>query len=171
MLLRRPPRPAFSYPGAGNPRVAVIHEWLRTRRPARTFRPEIPDLDLRLAEFAPEVVAAPYEVLLALGASVQPTHSVVVLSQALGARLIRRERDRLWQLYEVPAFEQVLSASGELLASECEAHDGLHILRHPACLGYPDQLDRVCGCGSAVPRVPTDTSVYERERMMAANVI
>src|SRR4051794_18308015 len=116
MLLRRPPSHNFHYPGAGNPRIAVIHEFLPARRPARTFRPELPDLIPRLAEFAPQVVAASYEVLLTLSDAVQPTHAVVVLSAAGGARLIGRERDRLWQLFEVPVFEQVLAPTGELLA-------------------------------------------------------
>lgn len=169
MLLRQPPRHSFFYPGAGNPRIAVIHESLRTRRPARSFRPELPDLDQRLTEFAPQVIAASYEALLSFGSSVQPTHAVVVLSQAGSARLIARERDRLWQLYEVPVFEQVLSSSGQLLATECEAHDGLHILAHPGLLGYPAQLDRACDCGSATPRVPADTFVCGGERAIAAS--
>ena len=168
MLFRRRRRPQFTYPGAGSPRIAVIHDTLRARRPSRSFRPEMPDLDVQLARFSPQVIAAPYEVLLALSAAVQPTHAVVVLSKPSGARLITRERDRLWSLFEVPSFEQVISDGGELLASECDAHDGLHILADPAQLGFPAQDGARCRCGSLVPRVPPDTSVYARQRAAAS---
>lgn len=32
-----------------------------------------------------------------------------------------------WRVFEAPVFEQLLGLAGELMAWECEAHDGLHI--------------------------------------------
>ncbi len=36
-------------------------------------------------------------------------------------------RDRLWTRFELPVFEQIRAWDGELLASECPAHQGLHV--------------------------------------------
>lgn len=90
-----------------------------------------------------------------------------------------QDRDLLWRAFQVPVFEQFRGYSQELLAWECEAHDGLHI--HPdnaifeaprdgellltglACEEY--SLLRVgtemngrlvttpCGCGNPSPRL------------------
>ena len=37
------------------------------------------------------------------------------------------QRERLWDAFELPVFEQLRGFEGELLASECDAHDGLHL--------------------------------------------
>jgi phenylacetate-CoA ligase len=38
------------------------------------------------------------------------------------------ERDGLWQRHGVPMFEHLVGMDGELLAWECEAHRGLHVV-------------------------------------------
>jgi hypothetical protein len=38
------------------------------------------------------------------------------------------DRDALWQRYGLPMFEHLIGMDGELLAFECETHDGLHIV-------------------------------------------
>ena len=38
------------------------------------------------------------------------------------------DRDTLWQRYGLPMFEHLIGMDGELLAFECETHDGLHIV-------------------------------------------
>lgn len=53
---------------------------------------------------------------------------------ALGDALLSPElRERLWEVFELPVFEQLRGWEGELFASECEAHDGLH-LEHAAAI-------------------------------------
>ena len=45
-----------------------------------------------------------------------------------GERMLDPElRDRLWQAFELPIFVQLRGFEGELLASECEAHEGMHL--------------------------------------------
>lgn len=77
-------------------------------------------------------------------------HAIIVFSPDFDSCLTKRERDKLWLAFGVPVFEQVLGPGNELLASECEAHDGLHLIS-----GSPQRrLDRSrCGCGSELPRV------------------
>jgi hypothetical protein len=50
-------------------------------------------------------------------------------------------------------FEQVIGKSGELLAAECEAHDGLHLLALFSH-GETESLDdSLCPCGRKTPRI------------------
>ncbi len=42
------------------------------------------------------------------------------------------ERDGLWQRHGVPMFEHLVGMDGELLAWECETHNGLHIMEENA---------------------------------------
>jgi hypothetical protein len=64
-------------------------------------------------------------------------------------------------------FEQIIGPNGELLAAECEAHDGLHIevpgLRWD---GYRVELAQ-CGCGRKTPRL-TPVALAESVRGVAA---
>ncbi len=54
----------------------------------------------------------------------------LVVRTPLGETLLSPgERQRLWELYGLPAFEQLLGLDDEPLASECDAHSGLHLGR------------------------------------------
>ena len=135
----------FESPGGGNPKTAVLHKWLKTKKPNRRFDPSDPDLTAKLAAFAPASVAAPYDSILALFRKIQPTHSVVIFLP--DAPLSAEQRDRLWELFGVPVFEQLRTPDGELMASECEAHDGLHLI------GANIPSGSTCGCGSSALRM------------------
>lgn len=90
------------------------------------------------------------------------------------------DRDLLWRAFQVPLFEQFRGFSRELLAAECDAHDGLHIRSDNAifetaspdgealltCLDCSDYTllrmgtemsarleTAVCGCGDSTPRL------------------
>lgn len=56
----------------------------------------------------------------------QLCEAVVVLEGMEEGTLHAGERDLLWRALGVPAFEQWLGLDGELLAWECDAHQGLH---------------------------------------------
>jgi hypothetical protein len=52
----------------------------------------------------------------------------VVVHTRLGEPMLGPDlRERLWQAFELPVFEQLRGFEGELLASECDAHDGMHL--------------------------------------------
>lgn len=57
----------------------------------------------------------------------QLSEAVVVLGSNRDGMLLPGERDMLWRCFGVPVFEQWLGLDGELLAWECEAHQGLHV--------------------------------------------
>jgi hypothetical protein len=52
---------------------------------------------------------------------------VVVHSSLDGGMLGEDDRDFLWSAFELPVFEELRGFDGELLASECEGHEALHI--------------------------------------------
>lgn len=102
----------------------------------------------------------------------------IIVCSRLGEPLIAEgDRDRLWRACQIPVFEQILGFEGELLAHECEAHDGLHLepeagifeisggelvvtslvaVHWPAVrvlTGIEGRIEAgACSCGAAVPR-------------------
>ncbi|MGD0199935.1 MAG: hypothetical protein ABSD27_04205 [Bryobacteraceae bacterium] len=52
----------------------------------------------------------------------------VLVNTLLGEPLLSEAmRERLWSAFELPVLERLCSFHGETLASECDAHDGLHL--------------------------------------------
>jgi hypothetical protein len=103
----------------------------------------------------PGSIAGTFEQLSALAGSGAPflTHSIIVLWRPGQPRLTETSRDSLWAAFHVPVFEQVIGKSGELLAAECEAHDGLHLVA-PFLTGQDESFDdSVCPCGRKAPRI------------------
>ena len=158
-----PPRPQFVYPAGPPPRVAVVHENLRVQRPGMTFHPQSHDLLDRLIRFRPNAFAGRHEVIASLAAepavkSLNLRNAVIVFREPGEAALDECRRNELWRLFQVPVFEQILSAEGDLIAYECEAHSGLHIGRAEA---FPDTglIDtRRCECGDIAPRITSTVS-------------
>lgn len=149
LLWRRPDAAAFVHPLSPAPRTAILAAGFCESRLVRTF-PLGWNSDA--ARFNPAVVAGPLGALHPLAAlGVQVQHSIVVFHYDESDRLNERQRDMLWRAFGVPVFEQVLDGRNRLLATECEAHDGLHWVGS----GRPRSgLDTaVCACGSDRPRL------------------
>ena len=165
-------RSVFRYPMDPAPRTAVLAACFRQPR----FRPNCPvrvfprGWSEEVAAFQPEAVAAPREQLLGLAAIEKPpvfTRALVALENPGDPMLSTEERQRLWRVFRVPVFEQIVGPRGELLAAECEAHDGLHIeVPEAPWEGY--RLEQAfCGCGRKTPRL-THFDAGERSRSAAA---
>jgi len=167
--LRR--KSVFRYPVDPAPRTAVLAACFRQSR----LRPNDPvqvfpqGWSAEVSAFAPAAIAAPREQLLGLAAIDRPpvlTHAVIALTSRGDGMLCASDRERLWRAFRVPVFEQIIGPDGELLAAECEAHDGLHI-EVPGLLwdGYRLELTP-CGCGRKTPRL-TPVEAAERARSAA----
>jgi len=89
------------------------------------------------------------------------------------------DREQFWRTFQVPVFEQRRGFDGRVIARECEAHSGLHVMAERAMLEampgsemlltsltdlrFPTLrvgtrlrariLTDCCDCGSAVPRL------------------
>lgn len=82
-----------------------------------------------------EAVAGSFETLRRLAAEMRAGRAsipesagrVVVHSRVDRGMLSEADRDFLWSAFELPVFEELRGFDGELLASECEGHEALHI--------------------------------------------
>jgi hypothetical protein len=114
-------------------RTAVLMEGFREHRgTVRVFGDEKRSGWMR---FAPEALAGPAPELRRLAELVEtrsisiprPVHSVLAFSLVPQAFLSEEARDLFWRVFKVPVFGQILSPSCEVMAWECEAHQGYHI--------------------------------------------
>lgn len=132
---KKPPRlrkRRFTHPSQGKPRTALLAEGFRISFNYQRIE------DYRnpyLARFKPESIAAPLDTLRALARSIESghiwipplTHSVVAFAGLIEGPLSEEDLDLFWNVFKVPVHEQFYGFGGELLAWECEAHQGLHI--------------------------------------------
>ena len=89
-----------------------------------------------LKRFGASALAAPLTVLRELAAAVESgqqeirglQHFVIPFTGGEQGELDEEDRERFWRVFQVPLFEQRLGFDGRVIAYECEAHTGLHIL-------------------------------------------
>jgi hypothetical protein len=123
------------------------------------------------AQFAPAAIAGTWTQLKELARNCQPpampapTHALVVLHRPGGVPLAADDREWLWRKFGVPIFEQVIGAGGELVAAECEAHEGMHIESPQMRLHEMELAGQVdaspCACGRTTPRVRSAPSAAQ----------
>jgi hypothetical protein len=197
--LRNHPR-AFQNPAAPKPalqklfcplpaasRTAVLMAGFKQGGGVRVF----PELHRRtLARFRPNAIAGPISVLRRLAEAAEDrgawvphlTHSTIAFNIPQRSFLSQEAREISWRVFQVPVFGQFLGLARELLAWECEAHEGLHVetdnaifetdagerepellvtslinLRRPLlrlATGLTATMEHsVCGCGLTGPRL------------------
>ncbi len=163
-------------------RAVACRPWFRLAAPVETCVDDAPangvfeDLS---------VLAAPAGVLKELSARTPklaaPEYGIVAFTGVGYPPLTAALRDRIWDAWRVPVFEQFRGFQGELLGAECEAFAGLHFdptvvqweprdgasgqllltslrnLRHPVwrlATGYAGRVvEEECDCGSSSPRL------------------
>ena len=97
-----------------------------------------------LEHLAANALAAPLHVLRELAASIEDGHQeigrlqhfVVPFTGGRFGELAESDRERFWRVFQVPVFEQRVGFDGRVIAYECEAHDGLHIM--PECAAFEE---------------------------------
>jgi hypothetical protein len=148
-------RAAFQYPIPPAPRTAVLVDWFDASpmrgNPVQTFAG---GWTSQTAAFAPAALAGTREQILRLTENTpRLTHAIIVLARPGDPLVTGEERDRLWRAFGVPLFEQIIDADGRLLAAECEAHDGLHLLVAGRTWDAYVTETAPCGCGQTSPRL------------------
>jgi hypothetical protein len=152
----------FVHPSDPAPRTAVLAADFRYTKLTRVF-PQ--GWNQRAARFAPAALAGPFvELFRAAQSGAHVEHSVVVFTYPGDPGLSPSERDWLWDAFGVPVFEQYLGPHSELVASECDAHAGLHVMN-----GHED-LDLeydVCACGNRAPRITRGPRIDELASLLS----
>jgi hypothetical protein len=145
---RHSKRERFENPLPSSSRIAVLAPNFTERDGVRCFAEEqFPEIE----KFCPEILAGTVPVLLRLAQTIRITRAIVAFSGSRIGPVSHRERDLLWSAYQVPIFEQCLGPNGIVIARECEAHDGLHLIL-PAL--YQGSLrSEPCPCGRPEPRI------------------
>lgn len=162
IIRRRPIGAAFIHPIDPPPRTAVLAAGFRDSKLTRVF-PH--GWNERAARFSPASVAGPLERLLRVMDAGWPVeHSVIVFTRPGEAGLSGSDRESLWQAFGVPAFEQYLGLKSKLLATECDAHAGLHVVND-----YEDlELEYdVCACGNRAPRLARGLRIDELAALLS----
>lgn len=88
-----------------------------------------------LQSFKPQVLVAPAQALLAAARAIFAGDlslesidvAIFVLIQIGDTPVPPPERDLIWRAFRVPVYELYVDSASNLLASECEAHDGWHV--------------------------------------------
>ncbi len=150
-------RPMFHYPLPRTPRVALLHRGLDYGRSVQYFDDSSPDFAKRLTQFRPESFAGSFDQLMRVARANLvrsfDLRAIVVLTAAGATPLSFTERDELWRRFGAPVFEQQLDSGGKLIATECEAHDGLHLLDPSAAPALAPLDHSQCACGATTPRM------------------
>jgi hypothetical protein len=163
----------FWFPLPKPARTALLAAGLRGPSPdSREFA--LDDLPA-LGAWAPQVLVLPLGLALSLADQKQrglfdlPSldTAMVVLTSTEDSPLADHHRDLLWHAFGVPVFEQLRGTDGAVIASECEAHDGLH-LRNSEPFHMPGEIvaDH-CACGLETPRLRSVVSVRARSAAAA----
>ena len=125
-----------------SPRTAIFSNQFRPTIHCRNFpNPWVP----ALSRFEPEVVAGPIDTLRAFAESIRRgttwipplRYAVIPFTGILEGPVRSEDRDLFWHAFGVPVYEQFFGFGGDMLASECEAHAGLHISRDAAYFEHP----------------------------------
>jgi hypothetical protein len=161
--IRRPSKGAhFIPPVDPAPRTAILAPGFRETRLVRIF-PQ--GWNGRAKRFNPACIAGPLEQLLSIAQDGWPIEqAVVVFTYAGGTGLSPLDRESLWNAFGVPVFEQYLSPRNRLLATECDAHSGLHVVS--GCEGFPLEGE-VCACGNPAPRLTRGHRIDELAGLLA----
>ena len=77
---------------------------------------------------------------------------------------MQSDRKLFWGAFGVPVFEQYLGLRNELLAAECDAHCGLHVVW--GCDDFDLNPD-MCACGNGAPRLSRGARIEELASLLA----
>jgi hypothetical protein len=161
-IRRRKNGVCFVHPMNPMPRTAILAPGFQETKLSRVFPSGWNEAAHR---FQPTSIAGPPDQLRRLvRAGVQPQHSVVAFSYDGQEGLAASDRELFWKTFGVPVFEQLLSAGNELIAMECDAHDGLHLIGD-----FKDLKAGIstCPCGNPAPRLARPRRIEELAELLA----
>jgi len=161
----------FVYPSAGGLTVLMLESGFRETRLVRYFGESRSTAGLG---FAPEVLAGTVAQLRRIAESrprLKVRNALVVFARNAETRPAEEDRELFWEVFGVPIFEQYLNRRNRLIASECDAHEGLHVRSATAWRPGWHLEKALCPCGDPRPRlmpgrpeaIPGVGRLYEQE--------
>jgi hypothetical protein len=128
-----PPPQAFRSPLDHTPKTAILMTGFQQTSGVKTIAG---NWSKGLKRFGASALAAPLTVLRELATAVETgeqeinglKHFVIPFTGGEQGELREEDRERFWRVFRVPVFEQRLGFDGRVIAYECEAHSGMHIL-------------------------------------------
>lgn len=160
-------KPALVYPVPPAPPTAILVEGFRSTANVRVFEGGWAE---EVLSFAPAAIAATPEQLKTLRGIRIPSlvNALIALVRPGDRSLTEEDREQLWRAFRVPLFEQRIGDRCQLLAFECEAHDGLHVQSQGLAPRTGEAIESApCGCGRTSPRIVSPERV-ENLRKVAA---
>lgn len=152
----------FVHPMDPMPRTAILTPGFQETKLARVFPSGWSE---PAARFQPTSIAGTPEQLRALARQgVRVEHSVVAFSYDGQAGLNAADRNLFWKAFGVPVFEQLLTSGNELIAMECDAHDGMHLVGNFENLKAGKS---VCPCGNPAPRLARPRRIEKLAELLA----
>lgn len=149
--------PPLEYPLAPAPRVAVLGQEVRRETGVHSL-PRWTAADLE--HLRPMALAGTWSDLAAAARLARAGqlrlpelyYPLVVFTRAGAPPLDEDRHALLWDWFGLPAFEQIRSSKGRLLAMECESREGFHLTAgvQPEELGAA-RIHGGCPCGSTQP--------------------
>jgi hypothetical protein len=130
---RAPTPQAFRSPLEHTPKTAILMPGFEQTSGVRVMAQ---DWSKNLKRFGASGLAAPLALLREVATAVESgqqeiqglKHFVIPFTGGDQGDLAEEDRERFWRVFQVPLFEQRLGFDGRVVAYECEAHSGLHIL-------------------------------------------
>jgi hypothetical protein len=162
-LRRRASGALFIHPMNPTTRTAILSPGFQETKLVRVF-PH--GWNEEAARFKPSSIAGPVEQLRRLTKlDLRLRHAVIVFTYGGEAALCDDDRDIFWEAFGVPVFEQYLGRGNELLAVECDAHTGLHLVGDFETL---NGSRKGCACGSPNPCLPKRARIAELAELLTA---
>jgi hypothetical protein len=129
----RPSPQAFRSPLEHTPKTAILMAGFQS---SSSIKVMAQNWSKGLKQFGAGALAAPVSVLRSFADAIEAgrqdapslRHFVVSFTGGEQGELAEEERERFWRIFRVPVFEQRLGFDAQVIAYECEAHSGLHIL-------------------------------------------
>jgi hypothetical protein len=160
-LQRRKDGARFIHPMDPMPRTAILAPGFQETKLTRVFPAGWSEAADR---FHPTSIAGPPDQLRRLAREgILPRHSVVAFSYDGQEGLTISDRELFWKTFGVPVFEQLLSPGNELIAMECDVHDGLHIMGDFKDVKAGTSM---CPCGNPAPRLERPRRIDELAELL-----
>lgn len=157
--------PVLVYPIPPAPLTAILMGGFRPSTNIRIFAEGWSD---EAANFAPAAIAATPAQLCALPPIRSVRNALIALVRPNDPALSEDDRTLLWRTFRVPVFEQRIDDACNLLAAECEAHDGLHIESAQAIPREGEVVEAgPCGCGRTTPRLTAPERIANLRKIAA----